>query len=49
MPFNVAKVDGGYKVKSPRGTKSKKPMTKKKARKQQRAIFANYPAYKGKG
>jgi hypothetical protein len=42
MPFKIKKVRGGYKVKSPRGAKSKKPMSKTKARRQQKAIYANW-------
>ena len=42
MPFNVHKVDGGYKVSSPSGDKSKHPMSKEKARAQQAAIYANW-------
>ena len=41
MPYKIKKVKGGYKVKSPSGFKSKKPMTKKKARRQQKALYAN--------
>lgn len=42
MPFKVHKVDGGYKVSSPKGDKSKHPMSKEKARAQQAAIYANW-------
>jgi hypothetical protein len=42
MPFKVHKVDGGYKVSSPSGDKSKHPMSKEKARAQQAAIYANW-------
>lgn len=42
MPFKVRKVKGGYKVASPSGTKSRKPMSKAKARRQQKAIYASY-------
>jgi hypothetical protein len=39
MPYRIRKVKGGFKVKSPSGFRSKRPMTKKKARAQQRAIY----------
>ena len=40
MPERVAKVKGGYKVKSPTGkTFSKRPMSKERAEKQREAIF----------
>jgi len=42
LPFKVKKVKGGYKVFSPSGSKSKKPMSKAKARKQQSAIYRSY-------
>jgi hypothetical protein len=42
MPFNVKKSGKGYKVFSPHGAKSKKPMSKSKAKKQQAAIYANW-------
>lgn len=42
MPFKVHKVDGGYKVSSPKGDKSKHPVSKEKARAQQAAIYANW-------
>ena len=41
MPYEVRKVKGGYKVKSPSGYKSKRPMTLREARQQQKAIYAN--------
>lgn len=41
MPYNVKKVVGGYKVFSPNGPKSRKPMTLRQAMAQQRAIYAN--------
>jgi hypothetical protein len=41
MPYKIKKVKGGYKVKSPKGVKSKKPLTKEMARKQQKALYAN--------
>ena len=40
-PYKVKKVKGGFKVKSPKGFKSKKPLSKERARAQQRAIYAN--------
>lgn len=42
MPYKVKKVKGGYKVTSPNHPKglSKKPMSKAKARKMQKAIYA---------
>jgi len=39
MPYNIIKVKGGFKVASPHGTKSKKPMSYRKARLQQKAIY----------
>lgn len=41
MPFKVKKVKGGYKVFSPSGAKSRRPLSKRRARRQQRAIYAN--------
>jgi hypothetical protein len=41
MPYKIKKVKGGYKVRSPHGFNSRKPMSKAKARKQQKAIYAN--------
>lgn len=41
MPYHIRKVSGGYKVYSPNGAKSKKPLSKEKARAQQAAIYAN--------
>jgi hypothetical protein len=41
MPYDVKKVKGGFKVYSPHGPKSKKPMTLRQAHAQQRAIYAN--------
>jgi hypothetical protein len=41
MPYKLKKVKGGYKVASPRGTKSRKALSKKQAVKQLRAIYAN--------
>lgn len=43
MPYKIRKVKGGYKVFSPKGAKSKKPLSKKRAQAQQRAIYANAP------
>lgn len=43
MPYKMKKVKGGYKVYSPSGPKSKKPLSKEKARAQQKAIYANAP------
>jgi len=39
MPYNIKKVKGGYKVKSPKEYKSKKPLTYRQARQQQKAIY----------
>ncbi len=41
MPYHVKKSGDGYKVYSPNGAKSKKPLSKKKAEAQQAAIYAN--------
>ena len=41
MPYDVRKSGKGFKVFSPNGPKSKKPMTLRRARAQQRAIYAN--------
>lgn len=41
VPYHVKKSGDGYKVFSPNGAKSKKPMSKKKAEDQQAAIYAN--------
>jgi hypothetical protein len=49
MPYPIRKVKGGYKVYSPSGAKSKKPMSKAKARKQQKALYANTPHKRKKG
>ena len=43
MPYRIRKVKAGYKVYSPSGAKSKKPMSKAKARKQQKALYAKAP------
>ena len=42
MPFTIRKVAGGYKVDSPFGPKSKKPMTRERAGAQLRASEMNY-------
>lgn len=42
----IKKVKGGYKVAN---TKTKKPMTKKKAVKQQKAIYASKAKKRGRG
>jgi hypothetical protein len=41
MPYDIKKVKGGYKVFSPSGARSGKPLTLRQAKKQQRAIYAN--------
>jgi len=41
MPYKVKKVKGGWKTFSPSGPKSKKPLTLRRARAQQKAIYAN--------
>lgn len=41
MPYKIEKNDGGYKVYSPSGPKSKRPLTLRQAKAQQRAIYAN--------
>lgn len=41
MPYDVKKVKGGFKVFSPNGPKSKKPLSQRQARLQQKAIYAN--------
>jgi hypothetical protein len=41
MPYEVKKASKGFKVFSPNGPKSKKPMTLRQARAQQKAIYAN--------
>ena len=43
MPYKLKKVKGGYKVSGPSGVKSKRPLSKAKARAQQRALYANAP------
>jgi hypothetical protein len=43
MPYTIRKVRGGYKVYGPSGAKSKKPTSKAKARKQQKALYVNAP------
>lgn len=49
MPYKLAKVKGGYKVKGPTGFKSKKPLSKSEATSQLRALYANVPDAKKKG
>jgi hypothetical protein len=41
MPYKIKKVKGGYKVYSPKGAKSRKPLSKARAKAQLRAIYAN--------
>jgi hypothetical protein len=41
MPYTLKKENGGYRVHSPNGPKSKKPLTRKKALAQQAALYAN--------
>jgi hypothetical protein len=41
MPYETKKVKGGWKNYGPSGEKSKKPLTKKKADAQRRALYAN--------
>lgn len=41
MPYDVKKSGTGFKVFSPSGAKSKKPLTLRQAKAQQRAIYAN--------
>jgi len=41
MPYRVRKVKGGYKVFSPKEAKSKRPLTLRQARQQQKAIYVN--------
>jgi hypothetical protein len=43
MPYKLRKAKGGFKVYGPSGAKSKKPMTLRKAKAQQRALYANAP------
>jgi hypothetical protein len=38
MPYTIKKVKGGYKVRGPSGYKSKKPLSKARARAQQKAL-----------
>ena len=40
-PYKLVKVKGGYKVKSPTGYRSKKALSKSRAKRQLKAIFAN--------
>jgi len=39
MPYKIEKSGKGYRVFSPHGAKSKKPMSYRKARLQQKAIY----------
>ena len=41
MPYQLVKVKNGFKVASPTSFKSKKPLTLRMAKAQQRAIYAN--------
>jgi hypothetical protein len=41
MPYEVKKSGKGFRVFSPSGPKSKKPLTLRQARQQQKAIYAN--------
>jgi hypothetical protein len=41
MPYKLQKVKGGYKVVSPNGPHSKKPLSKRMALKQLAAIMAS--------
>jgi hypothetical protein len=41
MPYEVKKSGKGFKVFSPNGPKSKKALTLRMARQQQKAIYAN--------
>lgn len=41
MPYNLKKVKGGYKNFSPNKAMSKKPLTLRMAKQQQKAIYAN--------
>ena len=49
MPYKLKKVKGGFKVSGPSGTKSKKPLSKERAKAQMRALYANEPKAKKKG
>lgn len=42
MPYRLLKVEGGFKVASPKHVFSKKPLTKSRAEKQLKAIEINY-------
>ena len=48
MLYSIRKVKGGYKVYGPSGAKPKKALSKAKARKQQKALYANAPDKKRK-
>jgi hypothetical protein len=41
MPYKIVKVRGGYKVRSPSGYRSKKALSKARAKRQLAAIYAN--------
>jgi hypothetical protein len=43
MPYTIKKVKGGYKVRGPSGYKSKKPLSKARARAQQKALYVHAP------
>jgi hypothetical protein len=42
MPYRVIKVEGGFKVASPKHVFSKKPLSKSRAEKQLKVIRINY-------
>lgn len=41
MPYKLVKSGKGWKVKGPSGVKSKRPLTRAKAKAQMKAIYAN--------
>jgi len=41
MPYHIKKSGKGFKVFGPSGAKSNKPLTLRKAKAQQRALYAN--------